>query len=78
MLFATMISADPVPYGAGEYQGGLAAAYKAYAAACLHADKHTEHSGEPSESTASDSSVQQAFRQQTSVTLSPCCTCSLG
>ncbi len=58
-----MVSADPLPYKAGEHQGDLAAAYKAYKAACLHADKVKEHSLEPSESTASGSSVQQAFRQ---------------
>ena len=58
-----MITADPVSYRAGEHQGDVAAAFKAYEVACLHANKSKEHSVEPSESTASDSSVQQAFKQ---------------
>ncbi len=50
-LLPKMLSAIP---------GDTAAAYEA---ACLHADKPREHRAEPSESTASDSSIQQAFRQ---------------
>lgn len=59
-LYARILSADPVPIKAGEYQGDIATEY---AATCLHAAK--EYSTEPSECTASDSSssIQQGFKQ---------------
>ena len=64
-LYARILSADPVPIKAGEYQGDIATEY---AATCLRAAK--EYSTEPSECTASDSSsssssssIQQGFKQ---------------
>ena len=53
-LYARILSADPVPLKAGEYQGDIATEYAAM-----------EYSTEPSECTASDisSSIQHGFKQ---------------